>query len=318
MYMRKEAVLSSQIEGTQSSLHDLLAAESELLTPSLPKDVNEVINYVNAMNHGLEILPSLPVSIRLIREIHRRLLHDGRGSHLEPGELRRSQNWIGPSGCTLKEAIFVPPPPHELPNILGQLEHFMNDPGNLPDLIWIGLCHAQFESIHPFLDGNGRLGRLLITFLLCERNLLKSPVLYLSYFLKKHRQQYYDELQSVRDHGTWEKWLEFFLLGVKEVSEQATNTISKILLLREEHRKLIQDNFGGATANGLNILEYLCTNPVVRVVDVQRVNNTSYAAANNLVARMVDHSILHEFTGNSRNRRFMYYNYVELFHDDTD
>ena len=197
MYVRKEAVLSSQIEGTQSSLQDLLSAEAKLFTPDRPHDVNEVLNYVAAMNHGLARLDSFPVSVRLIREIHAKLLSGVRGSFLTPGELRTTQNWIGPGGCTLNEAIFVPPPPFEVPNALGDLERFLHAVDDLPLLIKIGLSHAQFETIHPFLDGNGRIGRLLITFLLCEKKVLLKPVLYLSYYFKRHRHLYYDHLQAV-------------------------------------------------------------------------------------------------------------------------
>jgi Fic family protein len=184
MYVRKEAVLSSQIEGTQSSLQELLAAEAELADDRRPRDVDDVINYVRAMKHGLARLTELPVSVRLIREIHAELLRGVRGSRLTPGELRRTQNWIGPGGCTLAEATFVPPPPAQLPAALGALETFLHQEDDLPLLVKIGLAHAQFETIHPFLDGNGRVGRLLITFLLCERGVLHKPVLYLSHYFK--------------------------------------------------------------------------------------------------------------------------------------
>ncbi|MFM9103434.1 MAG: Fic family protein, partial [Cyanobium sp.] len=230
MYVRKEAVLSSQIEGTQSSLQDLLAAEANLLgAESRPRDVDEVVNYVRAMQHGLARLGELPVSIRLIREIHQELLQGVRGSHLTPGDLRRSQNWIDPGGCGLAEASFVPPPPEELPQALGELELFLHQQDDLPALLKIGLAHAQFETIHPFLDGNGRIGRLLITYLLTENGILHKPVLYLSHYFKRHRQAYYDHLQAVRDQGDWEGWLAFFLRGVAEVSAEATDTARKIL-----------------------------------------------------------------------------------------
>ena len=317
MYVRKEAVLSSQIEGTQSSLQDLLAAEANRLKPHR-NDVHEVVNYVRAMNHGLARLPELPVSIRLIREIHAELLQGARGSHLRPGELRTSQNWIGPPGCTLNEAIFVPPPPHEVPAALGKLETFLHNPNRLPSLVWIGLAHAQFETIHPFLDGNGRVGRLLITFLLCEQKMLLKPVLYLSHFFKQHRQAYYEHLQSVRDKGTWEEWLGFFLRGVVEVSNGATNTARAILALREEHRHLITENFGRAAGNGHRLLEHLYERPIVAVSDVQRLTGTTYPAANNLVARMVNNRILSEFTGQTRNRMFQYQSYIDLFHKGTE
>ena len=315
MYVRKEAVLSSQIEGTQSSLQDVLAAEAEILSADRPRDVHEVINYVDAMNYGLERLRDLPLSVRLIREIHQRLLRGVRGSSLTPGELRTSQNWIGPAGCTLNEAVFVPPPPHQAAQNMSHLERFIHADTGLPLLVKIGLVHAQFETIHPFLDGNGRVGRLLITFLLCAQRVLQKPVLYLSYFFKQHRQQYYDELQSVRDAGTWEGWLTFFLRGIVEVSVQATDTARRVLALREEHRHLITENFGRAAGNGHRLLEYLYEHPIVSVGDVQGLTGMTYPAANNLVARMVDGRILHEFTGQVRNRRFLYRSYIDLFHD---
>ncbi|THD11673.1 Fic family protein, partial [Metallibacterium scheffleri] len=190
MYVRKEAVLSSQIEGTQSSLQDLLAAEAQLFDQNLPRDVDEVVNYVRAMKHGLARLGELPVSVRLIREIHAELMRGVRGGRLQPGELRTSQNWIGPAGCTLTTATFVPPPHHAIPEVLGDLEKFLHAHDELQPLVKIALAHVQFETIHPFLDGNGRVGRLLITFLLTERGVLHKPVLYLSHFFKRHRQAY--------------------------------------------------------------------------------------------------------------------------------
>src|SRR5680860_384478 len=269
MYVRKEAVLSSQIEGTQSSLQDLLAAEAKILAPERPQDVDEVVNYVSAMNHGLARLEKLPVSVRLIREIHEKLLAGVRGSHLTPGELRRSQNWIGPQGCTLAEAIFVPPPPDEVPAALSDLERFIHEDAVLPLLIKIGLAHAQFETIHPFLDGNGRIGRLLITFLLCERDALLKPVLYLSHYFKRHRSAYYEHLQAVRDNGEWEAWLAFFLRGVAEVSAQATDTARRILALRETHRGLITGHLGRVAGNGHRVLEQLYQRPILSVSEVQ-------------------------------------------------
>ena len=315
MYVRREAVLSSQIEGTQSSLHDVLAAEAKIFAPDRPKDVGDVINHIAAMHHGLERLAKLPLSVRLIREIHAVLLRNARGSHLNPGELRSSQNWIGAAGCTLAEATFIPPPPQELAPQLSALEKFLHADTGLPLLIKIGLAHAQFETIHPFLDGNGRIGRLLITFILCEREVLHKPVLYLSHYFKKHRQQYYDSLQAVRDTGDWEQWLAFFLRGIIEVSGEATETTRHILLLRERHREAITERFGRAAGNGHRVLEYLYTHPIVAVAEVQELTGTSYPAANNLVARMTEADILHEITGNTRNRIFAYRNYIDLFHD---
>ncbi len=313
MYVRKEAVLSSQIEGTESSLQDLLAAEAQVLTPERPRDVAEVINYVNAMNHGLKRLAELPVSVRLIREIHEKLLAGVRGSRLTPGELRRSQNWIGPGGCTLAEATFVPPPPEEVPEALGALERFLHQNDDMPLLIKIGLAHAQFETIHPFLDGNGRVGRLLITFLLCERQVLLKPVLYLSHFFKRHRQAYYEHLQAVRDQGDWEGWLNFLLRGVAEVSTQATETARRILALRENHRTLITEHLGRAAGNGHRVLEHLYERPIISVEQVRTITGTTYPAANQLVHKLVKHGILSESTGQKRHRRFRYDAYIRLF-----
>ncbi|MBI1213757.1 MAG: Fic family protein [Alphaproteobacteria bacterium] len=313
MYVRKEAVLSSQIEGTQSSLQDLIAAEAHVLSSDRPQDVDELVNYVSAMNHGLARLRELPVSVRLIREIHERLLKGVRGSHLTPGELRTTQNWIGPSGCTLNEATFVPPPPDEAKRALSNLESFIHTPDSLPWLVKIGLAHAQFETIHPFLDGNGRVGRLLITFLLCEKEILVKPVLYLSHYFKRHRAEYYDRLQAIRDHGKWEEWLMFFLKGVTEVSREATNTARRILALREEHRSLITEHLGRGAANGHRVLENLYENPIMTVAQVRTLTGTTYPAANQLVAKLVDIGILEEITGQSRNRRFRYEKYIELF-----
>jgi Fic family protein len=317
MYVRKEAVLSSQIEGTQSSLQDLLAAEAHVLGEGRPRDVDEVVNYVAAMKYGLARLADLPVSVRLIREIHAQLLKGVRGSRLTPGELRRSQNWIGPGGCTLTEATFVPPPPSELPTTLGALETFLHQQDDLPLLIKIGLAHSQFETVHPFLDGNGRVGRLLITFLLCERGALGKPVLYLSHYFKRHRQEYYERLQAVRDTGDFEGWLAFFLRGVSEVSVEAADTARRILELREEHRKAITKHLGRAAGNGHQVLEQLYEHPIMSVNDVRALLRTTFAGANQIVQRLVEHNILVEITGQARNRRFRYDAYVRLFDGDT-
>ena len=313
MYVRKEAVLSSQIEGTQSSLQDLLAAEAQILSRNIPKDVDEVINYVTAMNHGLQRLRELPVSIRLIREIHERLLDGVRGAELTPGELRTRQNWIGPTGCTLNEATFIPPPPHEVASALGALEKFLHPDSDLPQLIQIGLAHAQFETIHPFLDGNGRVGRLLITFLLCQREILLKPVLYLSHFFKQHRMKYYERLQAVRDKGDWEGWLAFFLRGIIEVSGEATDTARRILALREDHRAAVTAQLGYAAGNGLRVLETLYRSPIISVANAQKLIGATYPVANNIIARLVKIGILREITGNKRNRRFLYQPYLDIF-----
>jgi Fic family protein len=315
MYVRKEAVLSSQIEGTQSSLQNLLAAEARLNDPDAPVDVGEVLNYVRAMNHGLARLAELPVSIRLIREIHSILLEGVRGGRLTPGELRTTQNWIGPGGCTLTEAVFVPPAPHEMHQALGDLEQFLHSDNDLPILIQVALAHAQFETIHPFLDGNGRVGRLLIAFLLTERKLLSRPVLYLSHHFKRHRAEYYERLQSVRDAGDWEGWLNFFLRGVVEVSEEATRTAAAILRMREDYRSRITASFGRAAGNGHRIMDHLFDHPLVTVATVRDWLGCTSAAANSLVRRLVSLGLLLEVTGFARNRRFRFDPYLRLFED---
>jgi Fic family protein len=315
MYVRKEAVLSSQIEGTQSSLQDLLAAEAQLFDQNMPRDVDEVVNYVQAMNYGLARLAKLPVSVRLIREIHAKLMQGVRGGKLKPGELRTSQNWIGPSGSTLATASFVPPPHQVVPEALGQLEKFLHHTDDLPPLVKIALAHVQFETIHPFLDGNGRIGRLLITFLLTESGILHKPVLYLSHYFRQHRQAYYDRLQAVRTRGAWEEWLAFFLRGVVEVATEATDTARRIQLLRENHRGQITAKLGRAAGNGHKVLETLFDRPILAVNDVRKLTGTTYAAANMLVSRLVEIGVLSEMTGYVRNRRFRYAPYIALFSD---
>lgn len=244
------------------------------------------------------------------------VLHGVRGSHLTPGELRTRQNWIGPAGCTLNEASFVPPPPHEVPDALSALERFLHEDGRLPLLVKIGLAHAQFETIHPFLDGNGHVGRLLIAFLLCDRQVLPQSVLYLSHYFKRHRQRYYDHLQAIRDTGDFEAWLDFFLTGVTEVSLEAAATARRILLLREQHRSLIAERLGYAAGNGHRTLEYLFEHPIVSVNQVRDLTGTTYPAANQLVERLTEAGILTEVTGQARNRRFRYDAYVALFAGD--
>jgi len=315
MYIRKEAVLSSQIEGTQSSLNDVLEAEASVFRAGRPEDINEVISYINALNYGLERLREIPVSVRVIREIHERLLQGVRGQARPPGDLRTTQNWIGPGGSSLLEAVFVPPPPHEVPQALSELEKFLHADFPLPVLIKIALVHSQFETIHPFLDGNGRVGRLLITFLLGANDVLQKPVLYISHYFKRHRDEYYGLLQSVRDEGRWEEWVHFFLEAVGAVSREATETARHIVSLRENHRKVIVENFGRATANGLQVLESLYSRPLISINDIAAMNNVSFPAASQLMDRFVEQGILQEFTGRARNRRYRYADYINLFSD---
>jgi Fic family protein len=316
MYVRKEAVLSSQIEGTQASLLDVLEFEAQALEEGRPGDVREVVNYIDAMNYGLHRLRKLPLSLRLIREIHERLLKDVRGGERTPGEFRRSQNWIGSSGGTLSTASFVPPPPHEMLEAVGALEKFLHHSPPMPDLIKIGLVHSQFETIHPFLDGNGRVGRLLIAFLLCQRKILHRPLLYLSYYFKKRRTEYYDRLQAVRNHGDWEGWLKFFLRGVHEVAEEATETARKILRMREDHRRLILTRMRGTAGKALSVLESLYAGPIISVHHAASVAGVTFPSANSILQNLADLGLLEETTGRKRNRRFSYTPYLALFRDE--
>jgi Fic family protein len=315
MYVRKEAVLSSQIEGTQASLIDVLEFESKAVEPDNPQDVTEVVNYVAAINYGLENLKRLPLSLRLLREIHEVLMQGVRGAERAPGEFRRSQNWIGPSGCTLTQATYVPPPPHEMLQALSDLEKFLHDPPLFPALIEIGLAHAQFETIHPFLDGNGRLGRLLITFLLCEQDILKRPLLYISYYFKRHRAEYYDRLQAVRDSGAWENWLKFFLRGVYEVAQEAADNARRIVNMKEEHRQLVLQRMGRRSGSAIALLERLYYRPIVTVENVQEIAQLSYANANTLIKDLCNLDLLKETTGQKRNRVFAYAPYLAIFED---
>jgi Fic family protein len=313
MYVRKEAVLSSQIEGTQASINDVIKAETDLFDIERKSDVNEVINYVSAMNYGLERLKEIPLSLRLIREIHERLMKGVRGNKMQPGEFRRSQNWIGPRGCTLSEALFIPPPHDEAVKGLGNLETFLYKKDHTPPLIKIGVAHAQFETIHPFLDGNGRVGRLLITFFLCNKKILQKPVLYLSHYFKQHQNEYYNHLQRIRDYGEWEEWLKFFLTGVLEVATQATETARKIVSLRETHRHLIVEKFGNSSGNAIKILEHMYERPYITVNEIKEMLGISFPNANSLMGKFVSAELLTEITGRSRNRVFMYSAYLELF-----
>lgn len=312
MYVRQEAVLSSQIEGTQSTLEDVLEFEIDEQGNEHPKDVQEVVNYISAMNYGLQRLNELPLCLRLIREIHQKLLDGVRGSDRSPGEFRKSQNWIGHEGCNLKTASFIPPPLAQMHQALDNLEKFIHYNTNLPVLIQCGLIHAQFETIHPFLDGNGRVGRLLITFLLCQKGILQRPLLYLSYYLKAHRQEYYDVLMNIRTNGDWEGWLKFFLRGVYEVSQTATNTAQNILKLQQNHRQLISQQSGGSN-NSLLLLDLLFTQPIVNINLVQTHLNSSYNTAKKTVDHFIQLGLLKEITGYQRNRRYRYDPYLALF-----
>lgn len=313
MYVRREAVLSSQIEGTQASLMDVLEYEAELERSERRVDVVEISNYVAAMNQGLARLADLPISRRLLCEIHTVLMKDVRGGEPDktPGEFRRSQNWVG--GVSPATARFVPPPWEAAAESFADLERFLHDPTPMPPLIRIGLAHAQFETIHPFLDGNGRIGRLLITLWLVERGILRHPLLYPSVFLKEHRDEYIDRLQAIRDRGAWEDWLAFFVDGVGQVAREATDRALDIVHLRDEHRDLIAARLGRRVPNALALLDQLFRQPVVSARTVEALIDVSQPTASALVRDLERLGILRELTGQPRNRLFAYARYLDLF-----
>jgi Fic family protein len=317
MYVRREATMSSQIEGTQASLVDLLEYEAEVERAERRIPVEEISTYIDAMNHGLLRLNELPVSLRLIGEIHGRLMQGVRGGHpvQAPGEFRTSQNWIG--GSAPSNARFVPPPPYEMRSALNAWEMYVHEDRSLPDLVHIALLHAQFETIHPFIDGNGRVGRLLITFLLTERGILAKPLLYLSIFLKEHREEYYARLQAIRDHGEWEGWLDLFVDGVETVATEATETARKITELRERDRQRLS-HLGRRAGTAQSLLNFLFRQPIITVKTARQVLKISQPAANSLVAVLETEGLLVETTGFGRNRIFAYQDYLALFRERGD
>lgn len=308
MYVRKEAVLSSQIEGTQATLEDILDFE---VTGNQLLDVDQTVNYVRAMKLGLDLLKKYPVSLRLIREIHAELMRDVRGTERSPGEFRTSQNWIGPRGCSLDSATFVPPPPHEMMVALGELEKFIHSAPTYPSLILNGLVHAQFETIHPFLDGNGRVGRLLISFLLVEQGVMKQPLLYLSHYFRRYQQEYYYHLNAVRYKGDWEGWLKFFLQGVAEVSVRGAELARSISSLFERDRARV------AGSENLRLLhEMLGLYPITTPQETAKRLEVSPSTANRLLRRLAEMQILAEVTGHARNRKYIYVEYLKLLNKD--
>lgn len=312
MYVQKEAVLSSQIEGTQASLTDVLATEN---CSDNDLDVREVVNYVHSMEYGLERLKEFPLCLRLIREIHAKLLEVGRGSTRNPGEFRTTQNWIGPAGCSLSTASFVPPTVPDMQIALADLEDFFHHTDNIPSLIKIALIHAQFESIHPFLDGNGRVGRLLITFWLCSENILSQPLLYLSYYFKTNRVEYYDRLMAVRQKGDWEGWIKFFLKGVAFVSDEATESAKKIISLKEHYNSILTSY---SNSNYIKLLDNLFTNPFVSKNRVASLLDISYPTASSIVDQFVQLGILTDMTAmQQRNKRYCFQKYVDILNEGT-
>jgi len=316
MYVRKEAVLSSQIEGTQSTLTDLLRFETEAQAGEPIDDIRKVSNYVDAMMYGLERLEELPLSLRLIREMHARLLQSGRGGTKSPGEFRRTQNWIG--GSRPGNALYVPPPVTELDTCLDALERFMHeDSSRLPALIKAGLLHVQFETIHPFLDGNGRIGRLLVTLYLCVNGVLRKPLLYLSLYLKTHRADYYRLLQEVREHGNWEAWLDFFLAGVAETANQAFEAATRIVDRFKEDRERITTESDRA-GSALRIHDLFQQNPFLTSNQLVRQTGLSAPTVNAALADLEKMGIIDEITGRKRGRVFSYRHYLAILSEGTD
>ncbi len=315
MFIQKEALLSSQIEGTQSSLVDVLGANEDHV-PTV--DVGEVINYVKAMRHGLKRLreDDFPMSLRLIREIHGVLMQQvrGGGTHLTPGEFRRMQNWIG--GTSPANARFVPPPAETMTDALGAFERYMHEDNAIPPLIRCALLHYQFETIHPFNDGNGRVGRLLITLYLVWKGILDEPMLYLSAYLKTHQQEYYDRLTQVRTNGNFEAWIRFFLEGIREVSRMVLQTTKRIQVLeRTDSDRLVEHGEG---SYGLTLLRGLMRQPVVTANDVARMIGASYTKANSLIAACENLGILRQIGTGKRNRKFIYNEYVAILSEGTE
>ena len=316
-FVRKEAVISSQIEGTQATLEDVVSFEATRQAER-PADVEEVCNYVEALTYARQELAKpngLPLSMRLLCEIHNRLMTGARGSDKQPGAIRASQNWIG--GSRPGNAKFVPPPPDAVRDALGELEQWIHTDDPLPPLVRAGLAHVQFETIHPFLDGNGRIGRLLVTLYLCERGILEAPLLYLSLYLKTHRQTYYALLQEVREQGRWEVWLEFFLTGVRDVAEQAHAAARAISAIFDEDDGKI-DGLGRAADNARKIHALLQKRPLMTIGTAAELAGVSFPTATSALARLQELGIAEEVTGKLRGRVFAYRRYLALLSEGTE
>jgi len=315
MYVRKEALLSSQIEGTQATLENIFEYENKIPLKNA-NDVEEVVCYIKALNHGIKRLREFPMSIRLIKEIHEILLSVVRGSDKSPRDFRRSQNWIGPKNSTIATASFVPPPPQEALAAMGELEVYLHAESSIPVLINAALIHYQFETIHPFLDGNGRLGRLLITFYLFWKNMLHHPLLYLSYYFKLHRQEYYDRLTLVREKGDFEQWIAFFLKGVIWTSESALETAGKILRLKETHKQVLIKT-KHSTPSAIALLDFLFEKPLLSISDAAERLGLSYPTTKLLIEQFQKAGLLKEITGHKRNKRYTYWQYLDYLSDGT-
>lgn len=311
LHVTKEAVVSSRIEGTQTQMDEALLDEDEI-SPERKNDWVEVNNYIKALNHAIQELEKLPISSRLIKKTHEILLDSVRGENKQPGAYRNSQNWIG--GSSLADAVFIPPNQIYVNELMSDLEKFLhNEDINVPALVKIAIAHYQFETIHPFLDGNGRIGRLLITLFLVDQKILNKPLLYLSAFFEKNKGLYYDNLTFVRTKHDMKQWLKYFLVGVAETAENATQTLSNVLELKARLESEINLNFGKRANNAAILLQYLFKKPVVHVNQVKELTKSTYKTANDLVTEFVNANILREMTGQSRNRVFVFDEYVKLF-----
>ncbi len=311
MHVTKEAVISSRIEGTQTQMDEALLEENDIL-PERKNDWQEVTNYIKALNQAIEELAILPISSRLIKKTHHLLLQSVRGEHRQPGEYRKSQNWIG--GNTLIDAVFIPPHQNFVNELMSDLEKFLNnDDIKVPALVKIAIAHYQFETIHPFLDGNGRIGRLLITLFLVEQKILSKPLLYLSAFFEKNKTLYYDNLTFVRTKNDMKQWLKYFLVGIADTAEKATYTLSSILEMKARLERSIHANFGKKANNANLLLHYLLKKPIVSVNQVKAITHSSYKTANDLVNDFVNNGLLKEKTGQNRNRLFVFDEYLNLF-----
>jgi Fic family protein len=316
MYIKKEAVWSSQIEGTQASLMDVLEFEAEALRPDAPRDVKEVVNYIRALDKGLELIKNgRDLDLELIEKLHSILMKDSRGGSLDPGRFRNIQNWIGPPGCGIKEAMFIPPPPEEMMKSLKDLEEFMTANSRLPPLVKAALIHVQFETIHPFIDGNGRIGRLLIILSLVKDGHLRSPLLYLSHYLRRMRSTYYEKLQGVRERGHFEEWLRFFLVGISEVAEEASERARMILDISKTTKEKVLEELGKTGPKASQFIDDLLLHPVVGINKIAEMTDLSYQNANKLASRLESIGILKEVTGQKRNRVFEFKDYLDILND---
>jgi len=312
-YVRKEAVLSSQIEGTQCSLDDVIKVDNKT---KKPKPISEVINYISAMNYGLSEIKNIPMSIRLINKIHGKLLKNVRGSERQPGQFKWQQNWVGSPGCSLNEAFFVPPPPDMMVELMGDLENYYHADDGYTSLIKAAILHSHFETIHPYIDGNGRLGRLLITFMLCENKVLDEPLLYLSLFFKEHRNDYYNLLMDVRFKGDWEGWIKFFLRGVRATAIEAGETARELIMLEQRHKKTIHEKYAKYSLSN-KFYNLLCENPIISIPEAAKLLNTNYPTMKKTFNNFLEANILAPYDNKKANKVYCYHKYLEILRRGT-